>query len=189
MSLTELVKSTFERNVLREEDIASYEHYVYVPTTNNVSQTDNIVIEQNTSSSDIISNLMDSYLIVQWHLQKADGTDIVQAGGVDPDNADPAVGLRASLQRSAWDLFRQVRLELASEVIDACNHPGHVFNIKAKASKSSQWLNDNAYDMFYYQLNGEYLAADINTAIDESGLRLVAASKGANPNGVFPFLD
>jgi hypothetical protein len=191
MSLTDLVKSTFDRNVLREQDIASYEHYVYVPNTTDIKKTDNIVIEQNTSSSDIISNLMDSYIVVNWHLQKADGTDIVDAAGpIDPADADPAVGLRASLQRSAWDLFRQVRLELANEVVDQSNHPGHVFNIKSKVSKSATWIEAHKEDMFYYPMSGQYTSADVlaDPFFEESGLRLVVASKGANPSGVWSIL-
>ena len=69
MSLSELVKRTFARDELHEQDISMYQDFVHVPANTDTSTATSIVIDQNQSGSDVISNLLDSYLLVNWHLK------------------------------------------------------------------------------------------------------------------------
>jgi len=175
LPLTELVQSTFESIPLHEQDVISYENYVYSTAEFDLSGTiGNYEINVNLSASDLIANLQEAYHLVCWKQTKSDGTDYAAAYVADTAETIAATIVPNSvLVNSAWSLFKDYRIEVNSETFDEVKYPGQVFNILTKASKSRDWINTNGPDMHYYPAVD---AADVtDTKWVEGGTRDEAA--------------
>jgi hypothetical protein len=164
MSLTELVQRSHVKDVLHEQGIALYEDMVYTTNPVNISNVDQWVIEQNHTSSDLIGNLNDGYLLVNWAVQYSDRT--AWAGATAAAN-------RVALQNSAWSLFDNIKIDLSNEPLDFVQNPGLVYNTMVKVSKTKEWVNQHYYDNFYYVANGEATVAGLMTVFNPFSKQLL----------------
>lgn len=136
--LTSAFKKQFDRTDLHEQQIHQLEEMIFNTSQQDVSTLTQYIIETRNHSADSFLYLDDAYLLVKWKLVKsADGT---------AQHADA----RTSLTHGAWSLFSRVSLDVNNSRIDYNDGPGHSFNILSKASKSKDWISDNAADLFYY---------------------------------------
>jgi hypothetical protein len=176
-SLTERVKHINDRELLHEDDIISYEYYLQNPIQAITTSSTSYVIQNNNSSSDIITDLYDSYILLNWQL-------IAPAGqtGTFLSSADVA-----SLSPSAWAMLSNIRLEVSGVQVDYCLNPGQVHNILSKARLGLNKIQDQATETFWYP-TGYYGALGAYGAVNAAGPTdsywLVGSGRAVSASGV-----
>lgn len=166
--LTNLLNKNFDRTILKEKGVFSFDDQVVVTAANLAFNTSQYELEQRLHSADNFMYLDESYLMVKHRIGAKDT-------GVATD-----AGTRACLALGAAGLFKRGNIEINSTRLDYNDDIAHTYNIMTKLTKPIDKIVEFADEEFYYPTGFN----ETLKAVTASGVKASVAVANSDPNVV-----